>query len=162
MNVAEFVIGQIALLAWREMKRLSPGCRPAALGIAHVIRNRVDAAWQGGDWLRILQEVPVHSAEEIIQHDWISLPDVYDKDFLWLHPEVSRLYQDRGCPDNITSSADITWAAHEATKPRLPRKKGLFYCNLQMPIRPWFLENIIRRPSEHPATATAGTINFYA
>ena len=162
MNLAEFCIGQISLLSWREMKRLSPGCRPAALGIANVIRNRVDSGWASGDWLKILNDVPIHAAEEIVAIDWMTLPDVYDKDFLWIHSEVTRLYQDRMSPDTITVSADPTWAVHSANKPRAVRKKGLFYCNLQKPIRPWFLENIISRRDEHGATATAGEITFYA
>ena len=162
MNVSPLVIDYLSLFAWREGRRLSPGCRPAALGIAHVIRNRVDSGWLSSDWLKIMNEIPVHSAENIAEMDWMTLPDVSDKDFQWIHSEVTRLYQDRMYPDTITVSADTTWASHRANTTRPGRPKGLYYCCLQRPIRQWFLDNIIHRPLDHPRTAESGTITFYA
>ncbi len=159
MNLSEFVIGQISLLAWREGRRLSPGCRPAMLGIAHVIANRSDSGWHSGDWSKILNEVPVHASEDMSAIDWRSLPDVYDKDFLWLHDRVGRIY-DHSLKDEVTSSADTVWAGH-SSGPRMPPRRGLFYCNLRFPLRSWFVENIVRRPDEHPRQAEAGEITFY-
>src|ERR1041384_528236 len=66
VNIASFVAGQLALFAWREGERLSPGCPEVKLGIAHVIANRVSAGWEGGgDWLKILANAPVHSANNV-------------------------------------------------------------------------------------------------
>lgn len=130
------------------------------LGVAQVIRNRVESGWLNGDWLRILQEVPLHGAEEIAAMDWRTLPDIYDKDFRWLYTQVGMVY-DRTLPDSITSSADQNWANHSAMGPKIQSRKGLFYCNLQLPIRPWFLEKIIHSP-EHQRQAEAGTITFFS
>lgn len=159
MNIGEFVIGQIALLAWREGKRLSPGSRPAMLGIAHIVRNRVESGWLQGDWLKIIEEMPIHAAEEITATDLRSMPDVYDKDFIWLYAQVGMVY-DRTLEDQITSGADSNWASHQASGMRTMKRKGLFYCNLQLPIREWFKDKILHSP-EHPRQAEAGTVTFF-
>ena len=161
MNIADFVITNLSLMAWREGKRLSPGCRPAMLGIALVIRNRVEVGWSDGDWIKIIEDAPIHAAENIEAMDFRSLPDIRDKDFLWLQSQVVRVY-DRTLQDEITCSANVNWAAHDISKPREMPRKGLFYCNLQLPIRPWFLENIIRRPNDHFRQAEAGNVTFYS
>ena len=160
MNTADFVIGQLSLLAWREGKRLSPGCRPAYLGIAQIIRNRVESGWLNGDWLKIIEEVPLHSANDIADMDWRSLPDIYDKDFRWLHSQVSMVY-DRTLPDAVTSSASTIWAAHQSNAPRPQPRKGLFYANLQIPVREWFKDRILGNLADHPRLAEAGTITFF-
>lgn len=123
------------------------------LGIAHIIKNRVDAGWESGDWFKVLYNVPVHSANNITDMDFRSLPDLWDASFRWLYSECERVYD--GALDTVTVSAD-------------PRKVGgrgmpqraLFYASLQNLTRDWFTEKIIKEPSHQP-TATAGTVTFF-
>lgn len=159
-NVGEFVIGQLSLFAWREGKRLSPGCRAAYLGIAHIIKNRVESGWINGDWLRLIEDAPIHGADDMAAMDWRSMPDIHDKDFIWLHSMVGMLY-DRKLDDQVTAAANTNWTKHQATMLKTLPRRGLFYCNLQLPIRPWFREKIICNPTEHPRQAEAGTVTFF-
>lgn len=155
MNVADMVVGQLALFCFREGERLAPGSRPAKLGIAHVFRNRVESGWQNGEWMRLLADAPIHSASEIKDMDWRSYVDIWDSGFRWLHGQCSAVY-DGSLKDEITISADPKKAGGTG----MP-KRALFYGNIQIPMRPWFVENILKS-EQHPRTADAGTVTFFA
>lgn len=155
MNTAEVVTGQLAFFAYREGQRLAPGCRDAMKGIAHCMRNRVEAGMQNGDWMRLLTDVGIQSASTLEEMDFRSYVDLWDTTFRWLHKECSGIY-DGTVKDTVTISPDTRWAGGKG----MPMK-ALFWANLQHPIRPWFLENIVRKPQEHPRTADAGTVTFF-
>lgn len=156
MNVSEVVITQLALFAYREGKRLSPGCRPAMAGVAHVIRNRVEAGWQNGEWMKLIADSPIHSSSLVEDIDWKSYVDIFDQTFRWLHGQCTGIY-DGSLKDDVTVAAD----ARKAGGVGIP-KRALFYANLQIPMRPWFRANILDQKTEHPRTADAGTITFFA
>jgi len=156
VNIASFVAGQLALFAWREGERLSPGCPEVKLGIAHVIANRVSAGWEGGgDWLKILANAPVHSANNVSEMDFTSYVDVWRPEFRSLFANCEKIYAGE-LRDEITTSAD-------------PRKAGgigrpqpaLFYGSLQILTRQWFVEKIVHCPEGHPRTADAGAVTFW-
>jgi len=72
VNVSEVVIGQLAFFSFREGQRMAPGCRTAMLGIAHVIRNRVEAGWSNGEWLKIIADAPIHASSKLAEMDFHS------------------------------------------------------------------------------------------
>lgn len=155
MNVAAFVTDQLALFAFREGQRLSPGMREAKLGIANVIRNRLDAGWEGGDWLKIIHNAPVHAANNIEEMDFRSYVDIWSQDFRWLHDRCEQIYEGR-LEDEITASADPKKAFGSGHSQR-----ALFYGSLQSLTRQWFIEKIVSCPAEHPRLADAGTVTFF-
>jgi hypothetical protein len=156
VNVSEIVIGQLAFFSFREGQRLSPGSRPAMLGIAHCIRNRVEAGWSNGEWLKIIAEAPIHASSDVKEMDFHSYVDIWDQSFRWLYGQCSAVY-DGSLKDEITVSADPKKAGVRGVPQR-----ALFYGNIQMAVRHWFWENIVIQPSEHPRTATAGAVIFFA
>lgn len=155
MDNRAFVSGQISLFAWHEGKRLAPGSRNAMLGIAHVIGNRVEGGWYNGDWLKILEEAPVHSASNRDEMQDSSLPDIWDKDFRWLHDRVEQIY-DRTLTDTITRSAGTL----EVGGKEQPRP-GFYYANLNNMTREWFVKTIAKDPDNHPRTAECMPLVFF-
>jgi len=155
VNVGALVVGQVAFFAYREGERLSPGCRDAKLGIAHVVRNRIEAGWDSGDWLKILAGMPIHAANNVEEMDFKSYVDAWSQDFRWLHEKCEQLYEGR-LTDEITASADPKKAFGAGQSQR-----ALFYGSLQSLTRQWFIDKIVHCPAEHPRLADAGTITFF-
>jgi len=116
----------------------------------------VESGWQGGEWLRLLADADIHSSSLISEMDFRSYIDIWDSTFRWLHGQCTSIY-DGSLKDDITVAADVRKAGGKG----IPQR-ALFYANLQLPIRPWFMENIVHRKDEHPRTADAGTVTFFA
>ena len=156
MNISGLVISQMALFAYRDGQRLSPGSREAMLGIAHVIRNRMDAGWEGGgDWIKIIANMPIHSANNVDEMDFRSYVDAWSQDFRWLYGKCEDIYNGT-CQDEVTASADPKKAGGIGQPQR-----ALFYGSLQSLTRQWFVDKIVNCPAEHPRLADAGTITFF-
>jgi hypothetical protein len=161
LNITDFTIGQITLFAWREGRRLSPGDRQGMKGIAEVIRSRVEKGWLDGDWLKVIEETPIHSANEIADMDWRTMPDPRDQDFVWLIGQVASIYARQGRIE-VAVAPDVNFARPKANMPLSEPTRALFYGSLQSTLREWFIEKIVRSPLEHPRVADSGTISFYA
>ena len=165
MNVGDFVISQLALLGWREGKRLAPGNRDAALGICHVIHNRMLAGWHGGDWLQIIDSFPMHAANNLDELDFRSLPAVDDPDFRALVPQVERVYSG-ALRDTVTSLPSVQFALPRADalgrRPMAPPpQSALFWADLNKITRPWFQEHIVGQREQHPILSHSLPITFF-
>ena len=123
------------------------------LGVAHCIGNRVLAGVWEGDWLKVLSHAHEWAAHEP-ELDF-SYPDVWSPDWRWLEPEVAKIYDNRKL-DNITCSANTMQAGFPGGN-----RPGLFYANLQLPIRAWFEEKVLQDPTNHPRTADCQPIIFF-
>jgi hypothetical protein len=164
VTISDFVVGQLCLLAWREGNRLAPGNRDAMLGIAHVIHNRVMAGWNSGDWLKVISDWPIHSANNIEEMDFRSLPELRDADFNWLVPQVERVYSGP-LRDSVTSTPSVAFAmprfdalGKRATPP-LPMS-ALFWCDLNRVTRNWFKENVLTAKDQHPILSHSFPLTF--
>lgn len=124
------------------------------LAVAWVIANRVRAGWQGGDWLKVLSYAPIHSASESSEMLSHTMPEVWEPTWRWVTARVEDIY-DGTAQDTVTLTP-----SKEALAVNLPgsdnrevnqQKPSFFYANLNMPIRDWFLEKIIRS-ADHPRT----------
>ena len=149
----EFVVSVVSLFAWRESALLAPGSRPAMIGIVHCLANRVLAGMWGSDWLLILR----HS-REVSSHDLEpgnDYPDLWNPDWRWLTEQVGKIYDNRR-PDDVTCSADMMQAGFPGGN-----RPGLFYANLQLPLRAWFQEKIVSDPENHPRTAECQPLVFF-
>jgi hypothetical protein len=157
---------QLALFAWREGQRLSPGCRAAMKGIAHVISNRVQRGWHNGDWLKVLEFVPATSSDQIAVMEWRSQPDPESSDFREILNCCDRItgFQE---PDDVTVSADVAGAAIVGPEQAPAQLRGLYYAYIDqlrgvVPMRDWFKTNILSQPQAHPRTASAGNVQFFS
>ncbi|MCU1305162.1 MAG: hypothetical protein JWQ87_5446 [Candidatus Sulfotelmatobacter sp.] len=164
MTISDFVVSQLCLVSWREAQRLAPGNRDAMIGIAHCIHNRIVAGWHSGDWLKVISEYPLHSADLIEDIDFRSLPELRDPNFNWLVPQVERLYSGT-LRDTVTASPSIAFAMPRADalgkRAIAPPPHGaLFWCDLNRVTRKWFKDNILAVRDQHPILSHSFPLTF--
>lgn len=163
MDTASLVISELALFAWREGERLAPGSTEAKDAIAFIISNRVKAGWQGGDWLKVIENTPVHSCSEEKDMLTMKMPDPWAQDWRTLLRNCQDIYEG-------IKIDDLTWTpSMAAIAENCPggdnklnaSRPSFFYANLQMPIREWFMNKIIRQPADHPRTVTVTPLQLF-
>jgi hypothetical protein len=136
MNADTFIKAKLADFCIEE--RWMQGDAVDMESIAFVIRNRVQAGWAGGDWVRVLEKsidlrgnVPARVAGLDLQRQDI-------RDFL---SAIDSIY-DGSAEDGSTNGA-------------------LYYCNLHNLTNLWLRDNIVRDHQNHPRVATVGTTAFF-
>lgn len=159
MDIKTIVVSQLMLFSFREGERISPGSYEAKVGVAEVIRNRVQAGWHNGDWLKIISESPINSSSNLDQMDWKSYVDIWSPLARRLYFKCEELY---GLPAMIRSDSTQSPDLNRFVIGGAMGRPALYYGSLQLPIRPWFKEHIIDMRSEHPITTTIGLITFFA
>lgn len=183
MNFATFERAQVAAFAYGQARHT--GSIDCIRAVCFILRNRVKSGWGGGSWLNLIDgawQVRAHKWEWGIQReDGSSVPNndsaiigpvpievaaghpgtdrllqmiVRDIDDIYLGQEP---YDDRvaqvcvGREDSIGESLALkTTLGYKNWKP------ALYYSFLNREVRPWFKENIIQRPLEHPQVSTIG------
>ena len=148
MTTDNFVRAQLALLAWREGQ--ASGIT-VMLAIAHMIVNRQKAGW--GSLLDCVRMYPTFSAKQLRPDLEPAFPTLNDHNFRTLLQQIDDI-ANGSAQDNLTMSA---------TNPvtNEPGLRGLYCAELHDVDRDWFVENICRRPEEHPRTATVGGFTFF-
>jgi hypothetical protein len=107
--------------------------------------NRVRAGW--GDWSDVMEQAPEFAAHPD-EHVFVNLRS----------PALQGLLRDI---DDIFygMTEDET---RKIVSPAGPRKPLLYWCNLlNKTVRPWFVETVIKNPTEHPMRAQVGMIMLY-
>ena len=160
LNRSDFVTSQLALFAWHEGSRLNPGSLDSQIAIAWIIANRVKAGWGSSDWLKVLEAAPVHASCEPSEMMTYAMPDLWNSGWIKLAQMCTDIYDG-------TAKDDLTWTpSREGLAQNLPgtdqyainqSRPSFFYANLNMPIRSWFIEKIIRKSEDHPRTVTIGS-----
>jgi len=113
------------------------------LAVAQVIKNRVDAGWWGGDWLKVIE-----TAYEYVG-TLRSSPSFHPRD-----PTFRRVLQ---------SIDDIYYGiADDSNVNNDQQQKSLYYAELHNINRPWFQKNILGDLDNHPMIAKVGQLNFFA
>lgn len=149
MTVKDLVVTELALFSYREGNRLIPGIAKGAwLGIAHVLNNRLKSGWWESDWLKIIWEAPKHSSSLILDMDFRTLPDHWNRDFRTHYEACEQIYDGR-LQDDVTISADTSEYITETGSQRM----GVYYAVLGKVSNPWFKEKILDHPEDHPRTA---------
>jgi hypothetical protein len=153
MDTSSLVCAELSLFAFREGERLAPGSDDAKHAIAFIFSNRVKAGWQGSDWLKLLENAHLHSASEPHEMLTMKMPDIWSHSWKVLSRLVDDIYAGMA-QDNLTFTPSKTELA--ANLPGSDRanqsRPSFFYANLNMPIRPWFIEKIIQKRDDHPVT----------
>lgn len=152
--IQDYVVGQLALFAWREGKRLAPGSRDAMLGIAEVISHRVKGGQFDGDWLKVLANVGVHSVDNLADMYTMDQPEVWDPTWRWLIEKCDSVFN--GSHQSLVATGKISFNGELRSAP------AYFYADLNNITRPWFLEKIIRDPSNHPRVSECQPLTFFS
>jgi hypothetical protein len=111
------------------------------LAVAQVLANRVNAGWQGGDWLRVIQSAPDYRGT-IQSYKGI---DPKDGNFRELLRRVDEVYHATADDSNVNNESG----------------KSLYYAELHNINREWFTEHITSDLESHPRLATVGQLTFF-
>jgi len=146
MTPQDVIRVELAMLAWREGFR--HGGIKNMLAVAFVVRNRVNAGWLAGDWLKIISShdeyssmVMMHPEHYRTEANIGNIPNFHHRTVRDLLVEVDFIFDG-------TKNDDLTEGA-------------LYYGELNSIQNPWFLENIARKPEDHPRVATIGPVSFF-
>jgi hypothetical protein len=114
------------------------------LAVAQVIANRVNAGWQGGDWLKVIQAAP-----ESRGTTWTGdvQPEPRDISFRELLRRIDDVYHGTADDSAVNNEQD---------------QKSLYYAELHNITRRWFRETILAFPEDHPRIAKVGQMDFFA
>jgi hypothetical protein len=135
MNADTFIKARLADFSIREAAH--SGGIDNMVGVAHVLRNRVNAGWHGGDWMRVLETAAALRGTEPPELPSLNLRDTTIKMFL---QRVDGIYDD--------SEEDSTNGA-------------LYYADLHNITIPSFIAQIARNPQSHPRVYSAGLTTFF-
>jgi hypothetical protein len=136
LNADTFIKGKLADFCLRE--GIVSGGSDKMLAVAHVLRNRVDAGWYGGDWLLVLQAAELSRYTPFPETCRVmTLREAHAKVFL---PQVDDVYH--GSAEDETNGA-------------------LYYADLHDVTSEYFKETIAQDRKNHPLVATIGLTSFF-
>jgi hypothetical protein len=140
MNYESYIKARLVDFALTEAYA-SGGVEPM-LAVAQVIANRVNAGWQGGDWLRV-----IHGAGEYrgTLQPVNQIIDPREGNFRELLRRIDDVYHGIADDGNVNNESG----------------KSLYYAELHNINREWFLEHIARDTEAHPRIATVGQMTFF-
>jgi hypothetical protein len=163
MNFAAFERAQVAAFAYREAR--FTGSLDSMRAVCYVLRNRVKSAWGDGSWLAVMEAAHLTAATNDrgaelstgnglpgnsgLSSDRLLQSIVRDVDDIYLMQES---FDDAVAQVTVARKSGIsgdTW------------KPALYYSFVDRPVRPWFVENIIRRADEHPQIGQIGAMMLY-
>jgi hypothetical protein len=153
MNFAAFERAEVAAFGYRQAART--GSIDCMRAVCFILRNRVKSAWGNGSWLSVIESAPAVAAHEAQADVALSASDrllqimVRDVDDIYLGQES---YDDR--VRQIVCAETLKLGSREW-------KPVLYYSFVDREQRSWFVENIIRKPEEHPHVGQIGTMMLY-
>jgi hypothetical protein len=115
----------------------------AMLAVAQVIKNRVDAGWNGGEWLRVIEDAPERRGTEP-PHVHTHL-DPRDGNFRELLRRIDDVYYGTADDTNVNNESG----------------KSLYYAELHNITSDWFREHILSDLESHPRLASVGQLTFF-
>lgn len=134
--------------------------------ILFILRNRVKSGWGGGSWLAVMDGAATSSAHLVVQ--WTPEVDEFDLPEA-RSPEPEARSSDRLLQMIVRDVDDIYLGQEPWDDPvrqvvcgpgAAPGMKDwhpvLYYSFVDRPPRPWFVENIIQKPAEHPQVGQRG------
>jgi hypothetical protein len=145
MTFENFIKGKLAAFAAEEGMRY--GGTDCALAVAQVIANRVEQGWQGGDWIKVIEDAPKYRGT---LHSDPYVPDLRSVVFRQILNGVEDIYHRTADDSNVNLHDD--------------RGKivALYYCELHNVNLPWFREHILEQLESHPRIAKVGELTMFA
>lgn len=141
-----FEKSQLFLQSWREAGHLG---EQAMMAVAFALRNRQRAGWDGGIWLKIIENANRMRYNNIPPNE--GFPDLRDPIIHKFLARIDGIY-DGSMPDTYTS----------CTHPIEGVRVGKYWADLAEITNERFLELIVRSPESHPKTSTVGTLTFFS
>jgi hypothetical protein len=152
MNFAAFERAQVAAFAYRVARR--SGSIDCLRAVCFIVRNRVKSGWCAGaqcPWLAVMNKADEVAASAVEDAQL----DENDRLLQLMVSKVDDIYSTNESFDDQVSRVC------ESRKTGSDWKPVLYYSFVDRPPRPWFAENIIRKPEEHPQVGNMGKMMLY-
>jgi hypothetical protein len=162
MNFATFERALVASFAYREARRT--GALDCMRAVCYILRNRVRSSWGDGTWLSVIAQSHLTSAnfEPFVMGEVSANGTGEPKSMINGFKSDDRLLQ------MIVRDVDDIYIGQDHFDDRVrqvvcddPKKPVLYYSFVDREPRPWFVENIIRQPKEHPHVGQIGAMMLY-
>jgi hypothetical protein len=145
MTFENFIKGRLASFAAEEGMRY--GNADCSLAVAQVLANRVREGWQGGDWLKVIDDAGNYRGT------------VHEEPFV-IDPRSVVFRQVLGGVE------DVYHAVADDSNVNVMDDRGtmvsLYYCELHNVTEPWFKDHILKHPSDHQRIAKVGELTFFS
>jgi hypothetical protein len=129
------------LVFFAHQEGIATGSLNVMKAICYVLRNRVKAGWHDANWMEVIEHADEVAGNEPSAHHRV---DIFSRQFQMLLQAVDDIYYS-------ASSDDVSELV----------KGALYFQFADRPIRPWFIEHIIRDPKNHPRTAQTGMLLLF-
>lgn len=141
MNIDTLQRAKLVLFAYEEARHT--GSLDCMKAVMYVLRNRLKAGWGDGTWFCL-----INGARDVAGNERYVAPMIDPKDRLlqMLVREVDDIYLNSGNGDDVT---------------RVVVAEALYYQFIDQELRPWFVENIVREPKNHPRTGQIGSMMLF-
>jgi hypothetical protein len=150
MNFAAFERAQVAAFAYREARHT--GSLDCMRAVCFVLRNRVKAGWAGASWLKVMAGAAAVAGNVKTDLEFAGESDPSDRLLQLIIRDVDDIYLGQESFDDnvrrVVCSDD-------------PKKPALYYSFVDRDPRPWFVENVVRKPADHPQIGQIGTMMLY-
>jgi|SRR5271165_712578 len=172
MNFAAFERAQVAAFAYREAR--FTGSLACMRAVCFVLRNRVKSSWSGGSWLAVMEQAHLTAATNDLEAAELRVPSAErtsdagaasDRLLQLMVKDVDDIYLSQESYDDPVRI--VTEGARPGISSGIVAKKdwhpALYYSFVDQAsrMRPWFVENIIRRPEEHAQIGQIGKMMLY-
>ncbi len=141
MTYENYIKGQLVRFCVNEAYH--EGSASTVLAIAQVLKNRVDAGWHGGEWLKVIESAPEYVGTVQKCNPTIDPRDVLFRKILL---GIDDIYY------GIADDGDVNNDDY----------KSLYYAELHNVTRAWFKENVLNDLESHPRIARVGQFDFFA
>jgi hypothetical protein len=161
MNFATFERAQVAAFAYREARHT--GSIDCMRAVCFILRNRKQARWGDGTWLSLIGSHHLVSAGDSGLPFWTDEPLTGGNDRLLqlIVSGVDDIYLSQEGYDDPVRQVVCGEMQGNVLLGKAKPAPTLYYSFVDRQPRPWFLENIVRRPQEHAQVGQIGTMMFY-
>jgi hypothetical protein len=139
--------------------------------VAYVLRNRRAAGWGDGSWQRLINAAAttagndgsiegIRSAPGLAISNHIGLePDLNDRLLQMLARDIDDIYLGTS-NDDVRRVVEGTVAPEGSGSPGKPAP-AMYYQFIALPVRTWFVDNIVRDHENHPRIGQVGMMALF-
>ena len=151
----------LALFAAREAGE--GGSLEQMKAIAYCMRQRLKQGWHDGQWMTAIEHADEYQANLPGARVYLDPTKrafqrmVADVDDIYYGSRYDSASRDQGAPKQplaqnfAVAPSDIEEALG----------KSCYWCFMNRPFTPWFVENILHRPEDHPMRTQMGLMTFF-
>lgn len=139
--------------------------------VAYVLRNRLRLGWGDGTWQRLINSAPAHAGNDgtmegmrskpglSIANAGLIEPDLNDRLLQMLARDIDDLYLGTSMDDirRVVEGTVAPEGSGSAAKPA----PALYYQFIDLPVRAWFVDNIVRDHQNHPRIGQVGSMALF-